>query len=198
MTPGARRGWTSHGDLILLPDQDRGRWDHEEIREGVALLEQALRRSAVMGGPGQLPVAGRHRGAARRGASRRRPRIGRQIEALYGQLARVAPSPVVELNRAVAVAMARGPEQGLARLDALAATGVLDANHLLHAARADLLSRLGRRGEARASYQRAAAMATTAAEQRFLQRRLDELDRWGRARTALGLGERAGRGTARR
>jgi RNA polymerase sigma-70 factor (ECF subfamily) len=98
-----------------------------------------------------------------------------QIEALYRTLAQVAPSPVVELNRAVAVAMAYGPEHGLARLDVLSAGGSLDASHLFHAARADLLSRVGRRDEARASYQRAESMATTAAEQRFLRRRLADL-----------------------
>jgi RNA polymerase sigma-70 factor (ECF subfamily) len=163
------------GDLILIADQDRTGWDQGEIAEGVSLLEQALRRSAVAGGPGpyqvQAAIAALHDEAPSAAAT-----DWLQIDALYGQLARIASSPVVELNWAVAVAMAHGPEQGLARLDALALSGALDANHLLHAARADLLHRLGRRDEARASYQQAAALAGTSAERRFLQRRLDELD----------------------
>jgi RNA polymerase sigma-70 factor (ECF subfamily) len=164
----------SRGDLILLADQDRTQWDQSEIGDGVGLLETALRRSAVTTGPGQYQlqaaIAALHVEAPSAAVT-----DWPQIEALYGQLARVAPSPVVELNRAVAVAMARGPEHGLARLDALAATGVLDTNHLLPAARADLLRRLGRLDEARTSYRRAAAMATTAAEQRFLRSRLDDI-----------------------
>jgi RNA polymerase sigma-70 factor (ECF subfamily) len=164
-----------NGDLVLLGNQDRGRWDRQEITEGVSLIESALRRSAAMSGPGryqlQAAIAAVHDEAPSSGAT-----DWQEIEALYRHLARVAPSPVVELNRAVAVAMVRGPECGLALLDTLADSGSLDANHLLHAARADLLSRLGRLDEARTAYLRAAAMATTAPEQRFLQRRLDELN----------------------
>ena len=160
------------GDLVLLADQDRAAWDHDEIRQGTALVEQALRRSALVAGPGryqlQAAIAAVHDEAPSVEAT-----DWPQIEALYGQLARVAPSPVVALNRAVAVAMVHGPERGLALLDALAAEGVLDGNHLLHAARAELLGRLGRREESRESYRRAAAMATTAAERRFLQRSVD-------------------------
>jgi len=162
------------GDLVLLGDQDRSRWDHDEISEGVALLERALRRSAVTGGPGQYQlqaaIAALH-DEAETAAGTDWP----QIDVLYQHLARVAPSPVVELNWAVAVAMARGPELGLARIDAIVASGALDANHLLYAARGDLLNRLGRVEDARASFRQAAATATTAAEQRFLQRRLDQL-----------------------
>jgi RNA polymerase sigma-70 factor, ECF subfamily len=162
-----------NGDLILLADQDRARWDHDEVDEGVAILENTLRRSAVGRGAGryqlQAAIAAVHDEAPSPDAT-----DWPQIEALYQRLARVAPSPVVELNWAVAVAMSRGPEHGLARLDALLARGVLENNHLLPAARADLLRRLGRRDEARTSYQQAAAMATTAAEQRFLLRRLSE------------------------
>jgi RNA polymerase sigma-70 factor (ECF subfamily) len=167
-----------NGDLIVLADQDRELWDRREIAEGVALIERALRRSAAMSGPGryqlQAAIAAVHDEAPSADAT-----DWREIEALYQHLAQVAPSPVVELNRAVAVAMARGPQFGLARLDALAgggAGGSLDGNYLFHAARADLLSRLGRFDEARSSYLNAAALATTAPEQRFLQRRLDELD----------------------
>jgi RNA polymerase sigma-70 factor (ECF subfamily) len=163
-----------HGDLVLLADQDRSRWDHDEIDEGVALLEQALRRSAVGGGPGpyqlQAAVAALHDEAATDADT-----DWAQIEVLYRHLARVAPSPVVELNWAVAVAMAQGPEYGLARIDALVARGDLDTNHLLFAARADLLVRVGRHQEARAAYRQAAVMASTNAERRFLHRRLDEL-----------------------
>ena len=162
------------GDLVVLTDQDRSLWDHGEIREGVSLIERALRRSAGMGGPGhyqlQAAIAAVHDEAPSADAT-----DWRQIEALYRHLAQAAPSPVVELNWAVAVAMAYGPAAGLARLDTLAAQGSLDANHLLHAARADLFGRLGRIDEARGSYQRAAATATTAAERRFLQHRLDAL-----------------------
>lgn len=162
------------GDLVLLADQDRALWDHDEITEGVALLEQALRRSAVTGGPGQYQlqaaIAALHDEAESASAT-----DWPQIDALYRHLAQVAPSPVVELNWAVAVAMARGPALGLARIDAIVASGALDANHLLYAARGDLLNRLGRVDDARASFRQAAAAATTAAEQRFLQRRIDEL-----------------------
>jgi RNA polymerase sigma-70 factor (ECF subfamily) len=162
------------GDLVLLADQDRGRWAGDEIREGVALLEQALRRSAVGAGAGryqlQAAIAAVHVEAPSDADT-----DWLEIEALYRRLAEVAPSPVVELNRAVAIAMAHGPEHGLSRIDALVASGALDGNHLLHAARAELLVRMGRLDEARASYERAAAMASTAAEQRFLQRRLDSL-----------------------
>ncbi len=164
----------ARGDLILLADQDRARWNHEEIAEGVNLLERALRRRAIDRRPGryqlQAAIAALHDEAVTPDAT-----DWLQIEALYQELARVAPSPVIELNRAVAVAMAHGPEYGLARLDTLADSALLDSNHLFHAARADLLSRLGRLEEARASYQRATAVATTAAEQRFLKRRLDGL-----------------------
>jgi RNA polymerase sigma-70 factor (ECF subfamily) len=162
------------GDLVLLADQDRSRWNHDEISEGVGLLEQALRRSAVGGGPGpyqlQAAIAALHDEAATDAGT-----DWVQIEVLYRHLARVAPSPVVELNWAVAVAMAYGPEHGLARIDAIVARGELGTNHLLFAARADLLVRLGRRDEARICYLQAAAAASTAAERRFLHRRLDEL-----------------------
>jgi RNA polymerase sigma-70 factor (ECF subfamily) len=178
----------SHGDLVLLADQDRTRWNQEQIREGTALVERALRRSSATSGPGpyqlQAAIAALHDEADAAAAT-----DWRQIEALYRELSRVTPSPVVELNRAVAEAMVHGADAGLARIDALAATELPDTNHLFHAARADLLVRVGRIGEARRSYERAAALATTAAEQRFLQRRLDDLPT-----TVTGMTDGAGEG----
>ena len=163
-----------NGDLVLLADQDRGRWDRDKIESGVALLEAALRRSALGGGPGryqlQAAIAAVHDEAPSDAAT-----DWAQIELLYRELARVAPSPVVSLNHAVAVAMVRGPAAGLARLDALVADGELEGNHLLAAARAEFLVRLGRLDEARVSYRQALSTVTTAAEQRFLLRRLDTL-----------------------
>jgi RNA polymerase sigma-70 factor (ECF subfamily) len=162
------------GDLVLLADQDRGAWDRDEIAEGVALVEAALRRSRLLGGAGpyqvQAAIAAVHDEATSTDAT-----DWHQIEALYQQLARLVPSPVVELNRAVAIAMSRGLEEGLARLDALDAGGELDSTHLLPAARADLLCRLGRLDEARAEYRRATSRARTAAERRFLDGRLKGL-----------------------
>ncbi|HEX3542387.1 MAG TPA: RNA polymerase sigma factor [Acidimicrobiales bacterium] len=164
----------ANGDLVLLADQERGRWDRDKIESGVALLEAALRRSALGGGPGryqlQAAIAAVHDEASSDAAT-----DWVQIELLYRELARVAPSPVVSLNHAVAVAVAYGPAVGLRRLDALAAGGELEGNHLLPAAQAELLVRLGRVDEARVSYRRALATVTTVAEQRFLQRRLDAL-----------------------
>jgi len=162
------------GDLVLLADQDRGRWDRAQIAEGVALVEHALRMSAAMAGAGpyqlQAAIAAVHDEAADPAAT-----DWYQIAQLYRELARVAPSPVVEMNRAVAIAMVDGPQVGLSRLDALGATGSLDGNHLFHAARADMLARLRRTDEARTGYRRAAGLANTGAERRFLQRRIDDL-----------------------
>ncbi|HKA03749.1 MAG TPA: RNA polymerase sigma factor, partial [Acidimicrobiales bacterium] len=158
-----------HGDLVLLADQDRSRWDQAQIAEGVALVENALRRSRALGGPGpyqvQAAIAAVHAEAPSADAT-----DWRQIEALYDELARLVPSPVVVLNRAVAVAMARGSEAGLAVLDGLAGEVVLQQSHLYHSARGDLLGRTGRRDEAVAAYRRALALATTSADQRFIGR----------------------------
>ncbi len=152
------------GDLVLLPDQDRALWDGGRIDEGRRILDRAvaLRRP----GPYQLQaaIAALH--------SESEPDWP-QIAALYGRLGALAPSPVVELNRAVAVAMADGPARGLALVDALGED--LADYHLLHATRADLLRRLHRREEAAAAYRRALALAPTAGERRFLARRLSEL-----------------------
>ena len=158
------------GELVLLADQDRTRWDSEEITEGVRLLDTALRR----GRPGpyqvQAAIAACHATAADVADT-----DWAQIALLYGQLAKFTPSPVVELNRAVAVASADGPAAGLALVDDLAASGALAGYHLLPATRADLLRRLDRTAEAVAAYRDALALAATDVEQRYLRRRLAEL-----------------------
>jgi RNA polymerase sigma-70 factor (ECF subfamily) len=160
------------GELVLLEDQDRSRWDRTQIVEGMRVLRRGL--DAGRPGPYQLQaaIAALH-AEARRAEDTDWPRIAR----LYEDLAQIAPSPVVELNRAVAVAMANGPERGLELVDGLAATGSLDRYHLLHATRADLLSRLGRTAEAAAAYERALAMTTSTAERSFLERRLHDARR---------------------
>ena len=164
------------GELVLLAEQDRTAWDDAEIAEGTRVLDRAL--SLRRPGPYQLQAAI----AALHSEAPTAPETDwPQIAALYGELARVQPSPVVELNRAVAVAMAEGPEAGLRRLDGL---GELDRYHLFHAARADLLRRLGRTDEAAQAYRLALDLATNPVERAFLQRRLDEvaqgeLDRLG-------------------
>jgi RNA polymerase sigma-70 factor (ECF subfamily) len=155
-----------HGDLVLLEDQDRSRWDRERIDEGTRMLERALR----LGRPGpyqlQAAIASIHTAAGRPEDT-----DWGEIAALYAGLAALTPSPVVELNRAVAVAMARGPEEGLALVDRI---GGLEGYHLLHATRADLLRRLGRLDEAEDAYRRAHELATSPVERRYLERRLAE------------------------
>jgi RNA polymerase sigma-70 factor, ECF subfamily len=152
------------GELVLLEDQDRSRWDLAEIAEGTALVERAL---ALGGGSGpytlQAFIAAEHT----RGPDWRR------VAAAYDRLLRIHGGPVVALNRAVAVAMASGPEAGLALMDELA--GELDGYHLFQSARADMLRRLDRRDEASAAYGRALGLATVPAERAFLRRRLDEV-----------------------
>jgi len=159
------------GDLVRLEDQDRARWDAAEIGEGTVILDAALRR----GRPGpyqvQAAIAACHATAATAADT-----DWTEITALYGQLARMVPSPVVELNRAVAVAMADGPAAGLALVEALDASGALRGYHLLPATRADLLLRLGRRAEATASFREALGLAGTDSERRFLTRRLADLE----------------------
>ena len=158
------------GELVTLEDQDRSRWDRAEIDEGRQILDAAL--SAGNAGPYQVQaaIAACHATAARAGDT-----DWRTIARLYGQLTRVNPSPVVELNRAVAVGMADGPAAGLELVEALAATGALAGYHLLPATRADLLRRLGRNEAAAAAYREALALAGTGAEQRYLSRRLAEV-----------------------
>ncbi len=153
------------GDLVLLEDQDRSRWDHDMIDEGLSTLDRALDERAP--GPYQLQAA---IAALHARAPRAQDTDWPQIAALYGTLALLEPSPVVELNRAVAVAMADGPAAALPLVDALAAE--LDRYHLFHAARADLLRRLGRDEEAAGDYRRALELATNPAERAFLDRRL--------------------------
>jgi len=161
---------TPDGDLVLLDDQDRTRWDRAEIAEGRALVERAM--AARRPGPYQLQaaIAALH-DEARTPAETDWP----QVTLLYRALHEAVPSPVVELNLAVAVAMTDGPQVGLAMIDALVSEGRLDDYLYLHASRADLLRRLRRWSEAEAAYRRARALATNEAERRFLDRRLTEV-----------------------
>jgi RNA polymerase sigma-70 factor (ECF subfamily) len=161
---------SSTGDLILLEDQDRSRWNREQIAEGIALVERALSSRRVGPYALQAAIAAVHAEASDAAAT-----DWTQIVGLYDVLARVEPSPVVELNRAVAVAMRDGPEAGLALIDAILARGDLSDYRLAHAARADLCRRLGRNAEARAAYKRALALTRQEPERRFLERRLAEL-----------------------
>ena len=158
------------GDLILLEDQNRSQWNQEQIGEGKALVEQALASQRFGRYTLQAAIAAVHADAPSAAAT-----DWAQIVALYDVLARVEPSPVVELNRAVAVAMRDGPEAGLALIDAIFARDELADYHLAHAARADLCRRLGRTAEARNCYERALALARQDPERRFLERRLAEL-----------------------
>jgi RNA polymerase sigma-70 factor (ECF subfamily) len=157
------------GDLVILEEQDRSRWDRGQIAEALPMVVEALRR-----GPGQFAlqaaIAALHCQATR-AADTDWPQILR----LYDFLERVHPSPIVSLNRAVAVAMVEGPQPALAIVDSLAASGDLDGYHLLHAARADLLRRAGAPVEAAESYARALALVTNDSERRFLERRLREV-----------------------
>jgi RNA polymerase sigma-70 factor (ECF subfamily) len=158
------------GDLVLLEDQDRSLWNRDQIAEGKVLLERAL--SSRRFGPYtlQAAIAAVHAEAPDAAAT-----DWGQIVGLYGLLAQAQPSPVVELNRAVAVAMRDGPLAGLELIDAVLARGDLADYHLAHAARADLCRRLGRTAEARDSYHRALALARQDPERRFLERRLRQL-----------------------
>jgi RNA polymerase sigma-70 factor, ECF subfamily len=155
------------GDLVTLAEQDRSRWDQAQISEGTAILERALRRRRA--GPFQIQAA---IAACHATAPAADQTDWPQIAGLYEQLARVAPSAIVDLNRAVAIGMAQGPEAALPLVEAIAGTGHLDAYYLLHATRADLLRRAGRGAEASASYRAALALAPTEAERRFLRGRL--------------------------
>jgi RNA polymerase sigma-70 factor (ECF subfamily) len=168
---------TPQGDLVLLEDQDRSRWDRAEIAEGLALVERALRR----GPPGPYALQGAIAAVHAR-ADRAVDTDWRQITALYALLLARYPSPVVELNHAVAIAMSDGAEAGLRLLDSLSARGELSTYHLLPAARADLLRRLGRAGEAEIAYRSALALVTNSTERRFLERRLEDVSAQRRRR----------------
>jgi RNA polymerase sigma-70 factor, ECF subfamily len=158
------------GELILLEHQDRALWNREQIAEGVGLVEKAL--SSRRFGPYtlQAAIAAVHAEAESTAATG-----WRQIVALYNQLARIQPSPVVYLNRAVAIAMRDGPEAGLTQIDAVLEDGELANYYLAHSARAELYRRLGRTAEARASYERALALTQQEPERQFLQERIRQL-----------------------
>jgi RNA polymerase sigma-70 factor (ECF subfamily) len=160
------------GDLVMLEDQDRTRWDQAQIEEGAALVEAALKAAGRGAGPYalQAAIAAVHAQAPTSAAT-----DWKEIAALYGVLAQVHPTPVVDLNRAVAVAMAGDAALGLALVDAIEARGALAGYHLLPTARAELLRRLGRRGEAAKAYRRALELVKNEAERRHLEKRLAEV-----------------------
>lgn len=155
---------------MLLEDQDRGLWNREQIAEGVALVARALSSRRFGAYTLQAAIAAVHGEAPSAAAT-----DWAQIVGIYDVLLRVEPSPVVELNRAVAVAMRDGAAAGLELVDALLGRGELAGYRLAHAARADLCRRLGRAAEARAAYERALGLTRQAPERRFLERRLAEL-----------------------
>jgi RNA polymerase sigma-70 factor (ECF subfamily) len=161
---------SASGDLVLLEDQDRSLWNREQIAEGAALVERALGSRRFGPYAIQAAISAVHAQAPEPGAT-----DWNQIVGLYDVLMRVEPSPVVELNRAVAVAMRNGPQMGLALIDAILSRGDLADYRLAHAARADLCRRLGRKAEARKSYEKALALTRGEAERRFLNKRLSEV-----------------------
>ena len=161
---------TENGDLILLEDQDRALWNQAQIEEGIELVEQALRTRRFGPYTIQAAIAAVHAGAPSAEGT-----DWAEIVALYDLLLRNSSSPVIELNRAVAVAMRDGPEAGLVQIDAILERGDLADYHLAHAAHADLCRRAGRNADARNSYQRALRLTQLDPERRFLERRLNEL-----------------------
>jgi RNA polymerase sigma-70 factor, ECF subfamily len=158
------------GELILLENQDRSLWNREQITEGVALLEKALKSRHFGSYTLQAAIAAVHAEAESVAVT-----DWRQIVALYNRLARIQPSPVVELNRAVAIAMRDGPEVGLTHIDAVLEHGELANYYLAHSARADMYRRLGRTAEARSSYEKALALTQQEPERQFLQERIRQL-----------------------
>jgi RNA polymerase sigma-70 factor, ECF subfamily len=158
------------GELILLENQDRSLWNREQIAEGVALVERALKTRRFGPYTLQAAIAAVHAEAESVAST-----DWRQIVALYNQLLRILPSPVAQLNRAVAIAMRDGPDAGLAQIDAILEHGELADYYLAHSARADMYRRLGRLAEARASYEQALSLAQQEPERRFLAGRLEEL-----------------------
>jgi RNA polymerase sigma-70 factor, ECF subfamily len=161
---------SADGELILLDRQDRSLWNRDQIAEGIALTESALRSRRFGAYTLQAAIAAVHAETSSAAST-----DWRQITLLYDRLIRIQPSPVVELNRAVAIAMYEGPEQGLCLIDDLLAREELANYPLAHSARADLCRRLGRLPEARASYEKALALARQELERRFLSGRLEEL-----------------------
>jgi RNA polymerase sigma-70 factor (ECF subfamily) len=158
------------GELILLEHQDRSLWNREQIAQGVALLEKALQSRRFGAYTLQAAIAAVHAEAESVAAT-----DWRQIVSLYDQLARIEPSPVVQLNRAVAIAMRDGPEAGLAQIDAVLEQGELANYYLAHSARADMYRRLGRPAEARSAYEKALALTQQEPERQFLQERIRQL-----------------------
>ncbi|HSV18107.1 MAG TPA: RNA polymerase sigma factor [Casimicrobiaceae bacterium] len=161
---------SADGEIVVLDEQDRTRWNRDQIAEGSALVERSLASRRIGPYALQAAIAAVHANAATAADT-----DWAEIVGLYDVLMRLAPSSVVELNRAVAVAMRDGPAAGVALIEALLARGELDEYHLAHAARADLYRRLGRADDARAAYERALALARQAPERRFLARRLAAL-----------------------
>ena len=161
---------TAAGVLIPLEEQDRAQWNQEQIKEGVALVRRAFETRRAGPFALQAAIAAVHAEARSSAAT-----DWSEIVGLYDVLLRMEPSPVVALNRAAAVAMRDGPEHGLALIDAILARGELEAYHLVHAARADLFRRLGRKAEATTAYKRALELAVEEPERRLLERRLQEL-----------------------
>jgi RNA polymerase sigma-70 factor (ECF subfamily) len=159
------------GELILLENQDRSLWNREQIAEGVALLEKALNSRRFGAYTLQAAIAAIHAEAESAAAT-----DWPQIVAVYDQLARIQPSPVVHLNRAVAIAMRDGPEAGLKQIDAVLEHGELANYYLAHSARADMYRRLGRTAEARSSYEKALALTQQEPERQFLQERIRQLE----------------------
>jgi RNA polymerase sigma-70 factor (ECF subfamily) len=158
------------GELVLLEHQDRSLWNREQITEGVALLEKALKSRRFGPYTLQAAIAAVHAEAESVAAT-----DWRQIVALYDQLVRIQPSPVVQLNRAVAIAMRDGPEAGLTHIDAVLEQGELANYYLAHSARADMCRRLGRTVEARSAYEKALALTQQEPERQFLQERIRQL-----------------------
>ncbi|MBS0155323.1 MAG: RNA polymerase sigma factor [Nitrospira sp.] len=162
---------SANGDLVLLEQQDRSLWNRAQISEGISYVERALSMKRIGPYTLQAAIAAVHAEASSAGET-----DWAQIVALYDLLLRVEPSPIVQLNRAVAVAMRDGPAKGLALVDSLLENGTLAQYHLAHAARADLCRRLGKKTDARTSYERALALTKQEPEQRFLRQRLMELN----------------------
>ncbi|MGO8759260.1 MAG: RNA polymerase sigma factor [Terracidiphilus sp.] len=158
------------GELILLENQDRSLWNREQIAEGVALLKKALKSRRFGPYTLQAAIAAVHAEAESAAAT-----DWRQIVAIYDQLVRIQPSPVVHLNRAVAIAMRDGPEAGLTQIDAVLEQGELANYYLAHAARADMCRRLGRTAEARSAYEKALALTQQEPERQFLKERIRQL-----------------------